>query len=207
MDENYQRNVFVNCPLDEEYEPILQAVLFCIVHLGFLPRLSVSRADGGEDRLRKIVEHIEASKYSIHDLSRARSSKADEIFRLNMPFELGIDYAFRNSNADHRSKKFLVFEGRRFEAKAALSDLSGCDFEIHDDNYERAIGEVRNFLVNEAGARADGKALIISRYHDFGAWYWEKQAAAGSSEADIRDYPTREVLRAMLEWVSGGEPI
>lgn len=207
MDENYERNVFVNCPLDEEYEPILQAVLFCIVHLGFLPRLSVSRADGGEDRLRKIVEHIEASKYSIHDLSRARASKADEIFRLNMPFELGIDYAFRNAMADHRSKKFLVFEGKRFEAKAALSDLSGCDFEIHDNNYERAIGEVRNFLVNEAGARADGKALIISRYHDFGAWYWEKQADAGSSEADIRDYPTREVLRAMLEWVSRGEPI
>ena len=207
MDENYHRNVFVNCPLDEEFEPILQAVLFCIVHLGFLPRLSVSRADGGEDRLRKIVEHIEASKYSIHDLSRTRASKADEIFRLNMPFELGIDYAFRNAMSDHRTKKFLVFEGRRFEAKAALSDLSGCDFEIHDNSYEKAIGEVRNFLVNEAGARADGKALIISRYHDFGAWYWEKQLDAGSSEADIRDYPTREVLRAMLEWVSRGEPV
>lgn len=181
-------------------------MLFCIVHLGFIPRLATSRADGGEDRLRKIVSHIEASKFSIHDLSRARASKAGEIFRLNMPFELGIDYAFRLANEDFRQKRFLVFERERFEAKAALSDMSGCDFEVHNDSYELAIGEVRNFLVNEAGARADGRALIISRYHDFGAWYWERQLEAGSTEADIRSYPTREVLRAMQEWVALDEP-
>lgn len=206
MSADFERNVFVNCPLDEAYEPILQAILFAIVHLGFKPRLAAGRADGGEDRLRKIIGLIAESKYSIHDLSRAKASNEGEIFRLNMPFELGIDYAYKTSQVELRDKKFLVFERARFEAKAALSDLSGCDFEVHNSKFDKAIGEVRNFLVNEAGARPDGKALIVARYQDFGAWYWEKQLAAGSSEADIRSYPTREVLRAMHEWVGLGEP-
>lgn len=206
MDAKYDRNVFVNCPLDEEYEPILQAVLFCIIYLGFNPRLSVSNADCGEDRLRQIIAHIEASKFSIHDLCRARASQAGEVFRLNMPFELGIDYGLKHTRPEFSTKRFLVFEGRRFEAKAALSDLSGCDFEVHSNSFEKAIGEVRNFLVNEAGAPAEGKAQIIARYHDFQAWYWERELRRGSTEADIRSYPTREVLRAMKEWVEAGMP-
>lgn len=206
MDEDYEQNVFINCPLDEEYEPLLQAILFCIVYLGFKPRLSISTGDSGEDRLRKIIGHIEASKFSIHDLCRSRATKAGEVFRLNMPFELGIDYGLKHTRPEFSGKRFLVFEGQRFEAKAAISDLSGCDFEVHSNSFEKAIGEVRNFLVNEAGAQAEGKARIVGHYHDFWAWYWERQLQAGSSEADIRSYPTREVLRAMQAWVSAGMP-
>lgn len=199
----FERSVFINCPLDDAYERTLQAVLFCIIHLGFTPRLASERADGGEDRLTKILGLIEASKFSIHDLSRNRASREGEVFRLNMPFELGLDYACRRYKPGMVGKKFLVFERERFETKAALSDLSGCDFEVHGDDYATAIGEVRNFLVNEAQARNDGKALIVARYEDFLGWYWERQLAAGSSEADIKTYPRREVLRAMKVWVDG----
>lgn len=203
----YERSVFINCPLGPDYEPILQAILFCVVHLGFTPRLAVERSDGGEDRITKILSLLEASRFSIHDLSRTRARKSDEVFRLNMPFELALDYACRRYRENRREKMFLVFEQARFEAKAALSDLSGCDFEVHGGEPERAMGGVRDFLVNEAGARSDGRALIRARYEDFQGWYWDKQLAAGSSEEDIRAYPTREVLRAMFEWVELGEPI
>lgn len=204
MAAEFERGVFVNCPLDEAYEPVLQAILFCIVHLGFEPSLASGRADSGEDRLTKIIALMEGCKYSIHDLTRARAEGEGEMFRMNMPFELGIDYASRRYSKELKDKKFLVFERVRFEAKAALSDLSGCDFETHEGRFEKAIGEVRNFLVNEAGVRNDGTSLIVGRYADFQEWYWESQLAAGSSEDDIRRYPTREVLRAMQEWANEG---
>lgn len=202
----FERSVFVNCPLDETYEPILQAILFCIVHFDFIPQLTTGRADGGEDRLTKIIGQIESCKYSIHDLTRSRATKEGELLRMNMPFELGIDYASRRYRPGLDGKKFLVFERAPYEAKAALSDLSGCDFQTHADSFDKAIGEVRTFLVNEAGAAPQGRALIISRYEDFQAWYWERQLAAGSSEQDIRQYPTREVLRAMQDWLGLDEP-
>ena len=206
MAPDFERSVFVNCPFDEEYEPILQAMLFCIVHLGFTPRLAAGRADAAEDRLTKIIGLIETSRFSIHDLSRNRARAADEAFRMNMPFELGIDYAARRFIPELKDKAFLVFERIRYETKAALSDLSGCDFEVHGNAPERAVREVRNFLVNEAGAPPDGPTLIKARYEDFQAWYWERQSAAGASEEDIRAYPTRELLGAMLEWRAAGRP-
>ena len=91
----FDRCVFVNCPFDEEYDPILQAILFCIVYLDFIPRLAKGRTDSAESRLDKIKSMIEGSKYSIHDLSRCQAREEGEYYRLNMPFELGIDYGCR----------------------------------------------------------------------------------------------------------------
>jgi hypothetical protein len=88
---NFENSVFINCPFDEEYDPILQAMLFCIVDLGLVPRLAKERSDSGEIRLHKIADLIRESRYSIHDLSRSQARKKGEYFRLNMPFEYGVD--------------------------------------------------------------------------------------------------------------------
>jgi hypothetical protein len=200
--------VFINCPLDKEYEPILQAILFCVVYLGFAPRLSTERTDSAENRLAKILELIEGSKYSIHDLSRAQATEAGEFYRLNMPFELGLDYACRlYFGKGRQSKKILVLEEKRYRHQASISDLSGCDVEIHAGDFEKAIRKVRNWLVTEAGANAMGAARIIAAYFSFQEWYYERQLEAGFSEEDIQDYPTKELLSSMAEWVAKGEPI
>jgi len=86
--DEFEKSVFINCPFDADFEPILQAVLFSVIYLGFLPRLASERNDGAENRLEKIRGLIEASKYSIHDLSRCQAKRKGEYFRLNMPFEL-----------------------------------------------------------------------------------------------------------------------
>ena len=133
----FERCVFINCPLDEDYEPILQAILFCIVYLGFSPRISTERQDSGENRLEKIRELIESSKFSIHDLSRCQASEVGEHFRLNMPFELGIDYGCRQYFGQGReSKKILVLEEARYRYQTAISDLAGCDIESHGADFE-----------------------------------------------------------------------
>jgi hypothetical protein len=204
----FEHCVFINCPLDKDYEPILQAMLFCIVYLGFSPRLSTERSDSGEGRLEKIRELIESSKYSIHDLSRCQATKKGEHFRLNMPFELGIDYGCRQYFGKGREKKkLLVLEEKRYRYQAALSDLSGCDIEAHGGNFQKAVRKVRNWLVSEAGVAADGANRILGAYADFQEWYYERQLAAGFSEEDIQDYPTNELLGAMNTWVAEGKPI
>lgn len=204
----FERSVFINCPFDEDYAPILQAILFCIIDLGFTPRLATERMDSAENRLTKIREMIEGCRYSIHDLSRCQARTRGEHFRLNMPFELGIDYGCRTYFGDGRDqKKILIMEEKPYRYQAALSDLAGCDIQTHGANFEKALRKVRNWLVNEAGAPRTAPAVLLARYVKFQEWHYEKQLSEGFSEDDIRDYPTKELMDAMIEWVDLGRPV
>lgn len=205
---DFARSVFINCPFDEEFEPILQAVLFCTIYLGFTPRIATESADSGAVRLEKIKTLIAESKYSIHDLSRIQARRRGEHFRLNMPFELGLDYGCRQfSGGEHRAKRILILEEKPYRYQAAISDLAGCDIQVHAGQFATAIRKVRNWLVSEADIRADGATRILAAYEDFQTWYYEQHLAAGFSERDIRDYPTAELLVAMKQWVaSDGRP-
>ena len=71
----FSKNVFINCPFDSEYHSLLRPLLFTAVYLGFNPKIALERSDSGEQRIDKICELIRESKYSIHDLSRLRSSR------------------------------------------------------------------------------------------------------------------------------------
>ena len=207
-DSEFERCVFINCPFDKDYDGLLQAILFCVVYLGFEPRLARERDDAGESRLNKIIELIEGSKYSIHDLSRCQAGKRGELYRLNMPFELGIDYGCRQfGGARFAEKRILILEEKPYRYQAAISDLSGCDIQAHGADFAIAIRKVRNWLVGEANLAADAAARIAGAYYDFQAWYLKEQEAAGFSDADIADYSTPELLSAMKTWWASGKPI
>jgi len=89
----FESSVFINCPFDDDYASILQAIAFCVTFLGFSPRLAPENSDNSSPRLERIVKLIRGSKFGIHDLSRCKSNKIGEFNRMNMPFELGLDYA------------------------------------------------------------------------------------------------------------------
>ncbi|MCJ9671262.1 MULTISPECIES: hypothetical protein [unclassified Neorhizobium] len=204
----FEKSVFINCPFDKDYEPILQAMLFCVVYLGFAPRLATERIDGGENRLEKIIDLIRNSKFSIHDLSRAQANAVGEHARMNMPFELGIDYGCRQFHLDERSgKKILILEEKRYRHQIAISDLAGCDLDVHEADFQKAVRKVRNWLVNEADAEVIGPRKILDAYADFQEWHYERQLAAGFSDDDIQDYPTKELMSSMTEWIAIGKPI
>ena len=95
MVDEFEKNVFINCPFDEDYRQILLGIVFTILYFGYKPRLSSESADSAETRIQKILCLIEESKFGIHDLSRIVSTGKDEHYRMNMPFELGIDYEER----------------------------------------------------------------------------------------------------------------
>lgn len=124
---------------------------------------------------------------------------------MNMPFELGIDYACKRFSSNHLTEKsVLILEENRFDYQKALSDISGWDIQVHNGNYEKAVGRVRTWLIAQAGAKKVGTSL--GKYIAFQEWYWERELAAGSSEEDIKEYPTVEIIQAMHEWMATGEP-
>lgn len=79
-------SVFVNCPFDQHYMPILRAVLFAIIDLKFEPRIATERLDSAEPRIQKLYTLIRQSRLAIHDLSRIKARKKGEMFRLNNDF-------------------------------------------------------------------------------------------------------------------------
>lgn len=204
----FEKSIFLNCPFDKDYQGILQAILFSIIYLGYEPRLASERMDSAEVRIEKIVGLIEGCKYSIHDLSRCQAVESGEYYRLNMPFELGIDYACRRYFGRGRnSKKVLILEEQKYRYQAVISDLAGFDIADHGGDFQKAIRKARNWLVSEAAVDADGATKIFGAYFDFQEWYYETQLAAGFSEEDIQDYPTSELLGAMRKWFALGKPL
>jgi hypothetical protein len=147
-----KNNIFINCPFDGLYiSTLLKPMLYTLLEFGFEPQLALIRSDSGEFRLNKIVELIKKSTYSIHDLSRIKSSKPEEYYRLNMPFELGIDYGIRLFEIP--DKKFLILEAEQHETKKALSDISGCDIKCHNNHTNEIIECVRSWCIETVGLK------------------------------------------------------
>ncbi len=207
VEPGYSKSVFVNCPFDWEYAPILKAMLFCLVHFGLRPRLALERSNAGETRIDKISELIAASEYSIHDLSRCQAREGGEHYRLNMPFELGMDFACRRfGGPPFDRKKILVLEEQKYRYQAALSDLAGVDVESHEGRHDLAVRKVRNWLAGMEGFQKIGAQQVLNEYEDFQEWYAERQRQAGFSMDDMGDVPVPELLQAMLDWMAAGRP-
>lgn len=200
---SFEKNVFVNCPFDDKYLPLLRPLLFTIIYLGMNPRIALERADSGESRLAKIAELIRESKYSIHDLSRSEAAAVGELYRLNMPFELGLDFGGRFFGAGEMSeKKTLVLEAKLHRYKAAISDLSGSDIECHYDTPYKVIGVVRNWLKSVCLAKAVGTAKIEAAFTQFMTEDYNALSAEGFSAFDIACLPIGELMERMCAWVA-----
>jgi len=162
---NYSKNIFINCPFDDKYFDLLQTLVFTILYYGFIPRISLENSDSGQSRLEKIVDLIEESQYSIHDLSRLQAKSIDEFYRLNMPFELGIDYGLRRFNIKYRDKRSLILETERYDYMKAISDINGFDIKSHEDNPVKLIECLRAWFsetVKSTGLNSSAKV-----YSDF----------------------------------------
>ena len=178
----FDTNVFINCPLYEEYAPLLQVMLFCVVLAGLSPRIATESGDSGENRLEKIRGLIEESRWSIHDLSRCQARTAGEFYRMNMPFELGIDWGCRQYFGHGREKKrFLILEEKPYRFQAALSDISGCDIEVHGGMPQKVVVRVRNWLHQQTGALVMGPTGVLAAYDDFQAWDFDEKLRSGFS--------------------------
>ena len=64
------RDIFINCPFDDAYSDIFDAILFAIYFCGCKPRCALEIDDGAQIRLDKICDIIAECDLGIHDISR-----------------------------------------------------------------------------------------------------------------------------------------
>ncbi len=198
----FNENVFINCPFDEAFFPLLRPLLFTVIYVGLNPRISLESMDSGKPRIQKIVSLIEESKYGIHDLSRIKAEKVGEYFRLNMPFELGLDVGCRLYKGGQWSdKKCLILEAEKYRFQAAISDLSSSDIAVHKNEPEEVVTLVRNWLNVEASPVTHGPTKIWNAFNDFMADNYDRLIANGFSKKDIERLPVNELIKAMKNWV------
>jgi len=150
---DYAKNVFINCPFDPKYFELLKTLVFTVVYFGFNPRIALESSDSGESRLDKIVKLIQSSKLSIHDLSRLQSKTTDEYYRLNMPFELGIDYGLRKFNNSYSDQRSLILETKKYDYMKAISDINGFDIKNHNDTPLKLVECLRSWFSETIGLR------------------------------------------------------
>ena len=140
------KSVFINCPFDGSFRPILRAIVFTVIVSGYHPRSALDATDGAEVRLGKIAAMIGACDWGTHDLSRVEVEEGS-VPRFNMPMELGIHLGARLfGEGRQRRKRALILEAEPHRYDAALSDISGQDIEVHGNDPDRAIHCVRNWL-------------------------------------------------------------
>lgn len=200
---DFDRNVFINCPFDSAYDSLIRPLLFTILYFDFNPKIASERSDSAEQRIDKICGFIEASKYSIHDLSRLRSTKKNEFSRHNMPFELGIDYGCRKFGEKHfQEKKFLILEKEKYDFAKALSDMAGIDIKNHNDSPEDLIRAVRNWFTETVNLKKVKPAsLIFNDFNRFMTYFAVERRKEGFQHKDIYEMPTAEFIGYIRDWL------
>jgi hypothetical protein len=172
MEDEYDRNVFINCPFDARYRPILHAIMFAVHDCGFVTRSALEVEDGGEVRIGKIKRLIRECRYGIHDISRVTLDSQTRLPRFNMPLEFGLFLGAQEyGNRRQKTKRSLVLDRERYRYQKFCSDIAGQDVRAHDDSPMQAIAAVRAMLATASGgaARIPGPARLCERHAQFRA--------------------------------------
>lgn len=171
MPASYDDNVFVNCPFDEEYRGIMEAVVLAVHDCGFVARSSLELDDGSQVRIEKIFDLMLESRFGIHDLSRTEPDPNSGLPRFNMPLELGIFLGIKRAGTGRQERKScLILDTERYRYQKFCSDIAGQDIRAHGGDPETAVGEVRNWLRNQthgSGTIIPGAARMRARYRQF----------------------------------------
>lgn len=165
------RSVFINCPFDADYKPLLRAACFAILACGYAPRCALDYSDSGAVRFTEIVKMIAECDLSIHDISRVELDSGSQLPRFNMPLELGADLGLRlEGPARQRRRKTLILDAEPHRYDRTLSDISGMDIEAHANSAREVVRHVRDWLNanREPGASVlPGAAAINEDYNTY----------------------------------------
>lgn len=195
----HSENVFINCPFDNDYFPLLKSLLFTLIYLDFKPKISETR-DSGEIRLKKIQQLMSVSQYSIHDLSRMDPIKKKEYPRFNMPFECGIDFGLKMSDeAKYGEKKFLILEKEAHRYQKVISDISGNDIYAHHNESEQIVKAVRDWFRTMNDNVEDYKTIWLA-YNEFTVFYQQILTQKGHNPNDIHALTFSDIITSMQNW-------
>lgn len=162
--DDYEKNVFINCPFCDEYKDIRYSIIFAIFDCGFIPRCALEEDNSSELRFKKIKRLIDNSKYGIHDISKVELNE-NELPRFNMPLELGM-FIGAKTYGDKRNidKSMLIFEREKYRYQEFISDISGKDVKPHENKEENVIICIRNWLSESISDVIPGGKRIYNKY-------------------------------------------
>lgn len=194
--------VFINCPFDDQFKPLFDAILFAVHDLGFRARHAlVDNTDAV--RLIRIYKELTRTKYSIHDISRVEVGGKLRLPRFNMPFEAGIAYALHEGSRGASKHHMLLLDSEPYRYQASLSDVAGLDPKIHGRDPKAAIAAVRTFLATKSGNPGlPGGQFISDRYDLFRA---KARKAAKATHISVRELKSwsyvNDLQLMMVKWI------
>ena len=194
------RDVFINCPFDDAFEPGFRALVFAVLACGFRARCAKEMDDAAQTRIEKLYNIIEQSRFGIHDLSRTELDPVNGLPRFNMPFELGLFLAAKRYGDDvQKKKRALVLDVDRHRFARFISDIAGMDITAHDSDPRVMVACVRDWLLTVTRRKSiPPPAGLNSSYDRFVAGLPAIAAAAGLDDARLL-YPDYE--RLVIAWV------
>jgi hypothetical protein len=191
----YDRQVFLNCPFDDDYYPLLRAAVFTIHACEFTARIALENTGSENVRLDRLVEMIRECRLGIHDLSRVRLASPTDLPRFNMPFECGVFYgALRYGATGQRRKRFLLLDKEPYQYQKTMSDAAGLDPRVHANDPDVLIACIRDFLADGLDPKPIGPTRISALYAAFQQALPAITEKAGLTLADI------EPLTAFNDW-------
>jgi hypothetical protein len=134
------KTVFLNLPYDREFEGLFLAYVVGLSQLGLLPCLTFAVPNQG--RLDAIIDLLDTSEFSIHDLSRIETTNG--IPRFNMPLELGL--ALHQRRVTKGRHQVFIFESKPFRTLQSTSDVNGIDPFIHHGQPKEVMTQLRNIF-------------------------------------------------------------
>lgn len=200
----FDTNVFINCPFDDEYKQLRNAIIFTVVRCGFTPQLALQEANANEPRIIKLARLIGGSRLGIHDLSRIALDPATNTPRFNMPFELGLDMgiSMHPGRSVQRTKKSLILASAQYQYQVFLSDIAGQDIRSHQNKPTLAIHAVRDFLEMNRGRDMThalaGPTQVIADYKIFKS---QLPKICAELQQHPRDITTKEMIATIVRWV------
>lgn len=194
--------VFINCPFDEDYLPLFNAIVFTVIQCGYHPRCALEAIDGGQTRISKIEKLIEDCPIGIHDISRTELDPVNNLPRFNMPLELGLFLgAKRYGDTKQRRKRCLVLDHEKYRYQKFMSDIAGQDIEPHSGEVDQAINRVRAFLnsTRRGSPLPSGKAIRKS----YDAFTKALPAICAPLGVDHNALEYQDFVWAVADYVSG----
>lgn len=178
----FNDSVFINCPFDGDYKPILRAIVYAIYRCGFYPQTALDEDDGTELRLLKIIRKIKNCRYGIHDLSRIELNIAN-FPRFNMPFELGVFFGAKYfGNNSQQRKNALILERQKYTYQQYISDLSGIDTKAHNNDPITALKRVHSWLTTTSRRKnICGEKILQTQFEELDHLLPDLAAGAGYS--------------------------
>jgi hypothetical protein len=161
--------VFINCPFDPSYRRVFDAIVFTVVALGCQARCARERETGTQERLKKILEIIDACHFGIHDISFMGIDPKTKLARHNMALELGVFLGCCEFGGQrHARKSCLILDRDPWRYRKSISDLSGRDIKSHNGNPKQAITVVRDWFVTESKSHdKPAGSVIVQQYRRF----------------------------------------